>query len=164
MRQIEPNNDYRYDVDLKQLNVNINSTNLFHKKEASSFNSLNKLLNSYVELKSQDNSKNFIWIEYGIIVNNEYKPSGTSTTEAELYRITVGEIVIELPTDYLRWIISKRKELDIPECENKAKDYIGQGVNIPFHLLLHLQKDYRSSDEFRKLNYKRLNNFKNKTI
>jgi hypothetical protein len=150
MRILETNDDYKFDVDLSQLLTMVDDKNLFHKKEESSFKSLNKLITNKVELKSQDRSKNFIWLEYGIVENGIYKDSGISTSEAEVYRITIGQVVLEFTSNYLKWLVLKREELDIPECKNNAENYIGYGINIPLAQILHYQKQYFQSQEYRK--------------
>jgi hypothetical protein len=157
MRILNTNDDYKFDVDLSQLDCSIDDSNLFHKKEESSFKTLNKLLNSKVELKSQDKSKNFIWLEYGIEVNGIYHDSGISTSVAEIYRITVGQITLEFPSNYLKWLVLKREQLDIPECKNRAENYIGYGINIPLAQILHYQKEFHQSQEYRKIVMNSLN-------
>jgi hypothetical protein len=44
MRILNTNDDYKFDVDLSQLDCIVDEENLFHKKEESSFKSLNKLI------------------------------------------------------------------------------------------------------------------------
>jgi len=156
---IDTNNDEKFDVDLSKLNTRIDDSNLFDIKEKSSFDNLNFLLSSKVELKSQNKSKNYIWLEYEIEINGVIKPSGLSTTQSEIYRISIFEIVLEFKTDYLKWLVNKRKELNINESRNNnIKNYIGIGINVPFAELLNYQKLYHQSQEYRKLRLKALKN------
>lgn len=156
MRILETNDDYKFDVDLSQLDAIIDDVVLFDEKERTSFTALNKLITSKVELKSQDRSKNYIWLEYAIEVDGITKDSGISTSEAPVYRITIGQIVLEFPSDYLKWLVLKRKELDIPECRNRNNNHNGFGINIPLSQILHYQKSYFQSQEYRNYRMKSL--------
>lgn len=157
MKILNTNDDYRFDVDLSQLDCMVDEQNLFHKKERTSFQSLNRLITNKVELKSQDKSKNFIWLEYAIEVNGKLMDSGISISEAKVYRITIDQIVLEFPSNFLKWLVLKREQLDIPECKNRAENYIGHGINIPLSQILHYQKDYFQSQEYRNFRFNSLN-------
>jgi hypothetical protein len=150
MNTIEMNNDYRYDVDLSQAGIKVDENNLFSTKEKSSVNALNKVLSTTVELKSCDNARYNLFIEFDCTRRDGIKyPSGIATTEAHIWRINVGELVFEFPTHFLKWIYEKKEELDIKESPiiNKT-DLDVTGILLPVADLLPLYSKYKQSQEF----------------
>ena len=144
------NNDYRYDVDLSQAGIKVDENNLFSTKEKSSVNALNKVLSTTVELKSCDNARYNLFIEFDCTRRDGIKyPSGIATTEAHIWRINVGELVFEFPTHFLKWIYEKKEELDIKESPiiNKT-DLDVTGILLPVADLLPLYSKYKQSQEF----------------
>ena len=144
------NNDYRYDVDLSQAGIKVDENNLFSTKEKSSVNALNKVLSTTVELKSCDNARYNLFIEFDCTRRDGIKyPSGIATTEAHIWRINVGELVFEFPTHFLKWIYEKKEELDIKESTiiNKT-DLDVTGILLPVADLLPLYSKYKQSQEF----------------
>jgi hypothetical protein len=150
MNTIEMNDDYRYDVDLSQAGIKVNENNLFSTKEKSSVNALNKVLSTTVELKSCDNAKYNLFIEFDCTKRDNIKrASGIATTEAHIWRINVGELVFEFPTYFLKWIYEKRAELEIKESPiiNKT-DLDVTGILLPVADILPLYTRYKQSEEF----------------
>lgn len=144
------NDDYRYDVDLSKAGIKVDENNLFSKKEQSSVNALNKVLSTTVELKSCDNARYNLFIEFDCTKRDGIKyPSGIATTEAHIWRINVGELVFEFPTHFLKWIYAKRVELEIKESPiiNKT-DLDVTGILLPVSDLLPLYSRYKQSQEF----------------
>jgi hypothetical protein len=146
------NDDYRYDIDMSQANISLDEDNLFHKKELSSVKNFNKLLQGKTEFKSQDNSLYMLWIEFKIIVDGIENPSGISTTQADVWRISVGELVFEFPTHFLKWIYKHHERLEIKVGNNhKVTNHIGYGIFIPASNILNLYNDYKKSEDYRKI-------------
>jgi len=150
MNTIEMNDDYRYDVDLSKAGIKVDENNLFSTKEKSSVNALNKVLSTTVELKSCDNARYNLFIEFDCTKKDNIKrASGIATTEAHIWRINVGELVFEFPTHFLKWIYEKRAELEIKESPiiNKT-DLDVTGILLPVADILPLYTGYKQSEEF----------------
>lgn len=144
------NNDYRYDVDLSQAKIKVEDNNLFSIKEKSSVDALNKVLSTTVELKSNDNAIYNLFIEFNCTKRDGITyPSGIASTEAQIWRINVGELVFEFPTDFLKWIYLKRAELGIKESPiiNKT-DLDVMGMLVPASDILNLYHQYKKSNEY----------------
>ncbi len=145
------NDDYRYDVDLSQAGIKVDETNLFSKKEQSSVDALNKVLSTTVELKSCDNARYNLFIEFNCTKkDNITYASGIASTEADIWRINVGELVFEFPTHFLKWIYNNRVELEIKESPiiNKT-DLDVMGMLLPVCEILPLYTRYKQSEEYR---------------
>ena len=156
---LEMNDNGDYDLDMAQTNIQVNEKNLFHKKEKSSIKSLNRLFSCLVELKSMDKTVLTFFIEYQIDVNGKIKDSGILTTKSDLYRITIDELVFEVPTQFLKWIYFKHESLDINKgtvLSSTSNNYIGYGIYIPVSRLLELYQTYKCSDEYRRIIHLRL--------
>ena len=150
MNIIEMNDDYRFDVDLSKAGIKVDENNLFSTKEKSSVNALNKVLSTTIELKSCDNAKYNLFIEFNCTKrDNITYPSGIASTEADIWRINVGELVFEFPTHFLKWIYAKRAELEIKESPiiNKT-DLDVTGMLVPVADILPLYSKYKQSQEF----------------
>jgi hypothetical protein len=150
MNTIEMNNDYRYDVDLSQANVKVNENNLFSTKEKSSVDALNKVLSTTIELKSCDNAKYNLFIEYNCTKrDNITYDSGIASTEADIWRVNVGELVFEFPTHFLKWIYKNREVLEIKESPiiNKT-DLAVMGMLLPVGDILPLYTKYKLTKDF----------------
>jgi hypothetical protein len=150
MNTIEMNDDYRFDVDLSKAKIKVDETNLFSKKEQSSVDALNKVLSTTVELKSCDNAKYNLFIEFDCTKKDGIKyPSGIASTEAHIWRINVGELVFELPTHFLKWIYLNRVDLEIKESPiiNRT-DLDVTGILLPVCEVLPLYTKYKQSQDF----------------
>jgi hypothetical protein len=150
MNTIEMNDDYRYDVDLSKAGIKVDENNLFSKKEQSSVNALNKVLSTTIELKSCDNARYNLFIEFNCTKRDKITyPSGIASTEADIWRINVGELVFEFPTHFLKWIYKNRVELEIKESPiiNKT-DLDVTGMLVPVADILPLYNRYKQSQEF----------------
>jgi hypothetical protein len=150
MNIIEMNDDYRYDVDLSQAGIKVDENNLFSTKEKSSVNALNKVLSTTIELKSCDNARYNLFIEFNCTKrDNITYPSGIASTEADIWRINVGELVFEFPTHFLKWLYKNREELEIKESPiiNKT-DLDVTGMLVPVADILPLYSKYKNSQEF----------------
>lgn len=144
------NDDYRYDVDLSQAGIKVDENNLFSTKEKSSVNALNKVLSTTIELKSCDNARYNLFIEFNCTKrDNITYPSGIASTEADIWRINVGELVFEFPTHFLKWLYKNREELEIKESPiiNKT-DLDVTGMLVPVADILPLYSKYKNSQEF----------------
>ena len=144
------NDDYRFDVDLSKAGIKVDENNLFSTKEKSSVNALNKVLSTTIELKSCDNARYNLFIEFNCTKrDNITYPSGIASTEADIWRINVGELVFEFPTHFLKWIYEKREELEIKESPiiNKT-DLDVTGMLVPVADILPLYSKYKQSQEF----------------
>jgi hypothetical protein len=150
MNTIEMNDDYRYDVDLSKANVKVNEKNLFSSKEKSSVDALNKVLSTTIELKSCDNAKYNLFIEYNCTKrDNVTYPSGIASTEADIWRVNVGELVFEFPTHFLKFIYNNRERLGIKESPIKNKtDLDVMGMLLPVGDILPLYAEYKNSQEY----------------
>lgn len=152
MNIIEMNDDYRYDVDLSKADIKVDDENLFSSRERSSVDALNKVLTTTVELKSCDNAKYNLFIEYTCTKRDGITyASGIATTEAHIWRVNVGELVFEFPTRFLKWIHNNRATLDIKESDiiNKT-DLDVRGILLPASDILTLYNQYKNSEEFRR--------------
>ena len=156
---LEMNDNGDFDLDMSQTNLKVDEKTIWHKKEKSSIKSLNKLLSCLVELKSMDKTLFTFFIEYQIEVNGQIKDSGILTTKSDLYRITIDELVFEVPTLLLKWIYSKHDSLNINKgkvLQTTSTNYIGYGIYIPVSRLLELYHAYKCSDEYRRIIHLRL--------
>lgn len=144
------NDDYRYDVNLSNAGIKVDENNLFSKKEKSGVDALNKVLSTTIELKSCDNARYNLFIEFNCTKRDKLSyPSGIASTEADIWRINVGELVFEFPTHFLKWIYLKREELGVKESPiiNKT-DLDVMGMLLPVADILPLYSRYKQSPEF----------------
>lgn len=153
MNTIEMNNDHRYDVDLSKAKIKIEDTNLFSTKEKSSVKALNKVLSTTVELKACDKALYNLFIEFDCTkMNGITSPSGIATTEAGIWRINVGEIVFEFPTEFLRWLYTNRNLLKIEESKLKNRtDTDVTGILVPVADILPLYNRYSLEKRLKEL-------------
>lgn len=144
------NDDHRFDVDLSKAGIKVDETNLFSIREKSSIIALNKTLSTTIELKSCDNALYNLFIEFNCTKRDGITyPSGIATTEAEIWRINVGELVYEFPTHFLKWVYNNREQLGIKDSPiiNKT-DLDVTGMLVPASDILKLYVEYRKSKEF----------------
>lgn len=152
------NDDYRYDVDLSQAGIKVDENNLFSTKEKSSVDALNRVLSTTIELKSNDNAIYNLFIEFNCTKRDGITyPSGIASTQADIWRINVGELVFEFPTHFLKWVYLKRADLGIKESPiiNKT-DLDVMGILVPASDILNLYHQYKKSEEYRKYRVKSL--------
>jgi hypothetical protein len=156
MKLIQMNDNDKFDVDLSQLEVKINTKDLFTSIEEPSVNSVNKFISSKHELKNSFKSTktNNYFIEYGIMVKGEFKKSGISTSEADLQTYTIGEIIHSYPTKFIKWASDNRKKLDLKESQVNADDYVGFGILIPIYRIFDLYYYYHKETRLKALNRK----------
>lgn len=150
MNTLKMNDDYRYDVDLSQANIKIEDENLFSIKEKSSVDALNKVLSTTVELKSCDKALYNLFIEYNCTKRDGITyPSGIASTEAQIWRINIDELVYEFPTHFLKWIYDNKEELEIKTSPiiNKT-DLDVTGMLVPASDILNLYHQYKKSSTY----------------
>ncbi len=162
MNTIEMNDDYRFDVDLSKAGVKVDDNNLFSTKEKSSVDALNSVLSTTVELKSNDNAIYNLFIEFNCTKRDGITyPSGIATTEAQIWRINVGELVFEFPTHFLKWVHLNRVALEIKESPIvNVTDLQVTGMLVPASDILNLYHQYKKSEDYRKYRIKNLNLWK----
>lgn len=146
--KLKMNDDYRYDVDLSQLNAQVEDSNPFSTRELPSINLFNKILRSKLEMKShmQTLKTGNLFIEFQIDNKGDgvLVPSGISTSEADMWFLNIGDMALFLTDEFLKWIFANQDKYELkPKTNEKtADDHIGHGLIIPFIRILELQIDY----------------------
>jgi hypothetical protein len=158
MNYLETNDDYRFDVDFNQLNVQIKPSPPNPKfpdfaREQPSIDLLNQILKSKIEMKShmQTLKTGNLFIEYQIDNRGDgvLVPSGLSKSEAGMWFLNIGDMGLFLTDEFLKWIFNNKERLEIETKTNEktADDHIGHGIIIPFWRILELQIEYNQIKE-----------------
>ena len=99
-----------------------------------------------------------MFIEYNCTKrDNVTYPSGIASTEADIWRVNVGELVFEFPTHFLKYIYKNRVSLGIKESPIKNKtDLDVMGMLLPVGDILPLYSQYKNSPDFLRKRLKEL--------
>ena len=98
------------------------------------------------EVKTDDRavSTGNVYIEHACRYGSEWRHSGITTTEADVWVFVVGDFIVGFPTDLLRaihrqWLLDQRGLL---ECANGS--HPTKGVVIPIRLLIEAARSLTS--------------------
>lgn len=150
MRVLLMNDDHRFDVDMKQLQVKVEDNNPFSDRELPSINLFNAIISSKIEMKShmQTLKTGNLFLEFEIDNrgNGVLDKSGLSTTEADFWFLNIGDMAIFLSYPFMKWMLDNRKRLKIEVKTNHktAKDHIGHGLIIPMYRLMEIYMEYNN--------------------
>lgn len=146
--KLKMNDDYRFDVDMSQMDAQVEDINPFSTRELPSINLFNAIIRGKIEMKShmQTLKTGNLFIEYqidnrgdGVIVQ-----SGLSKSEADFWFFNIGDMGLFLSGNFLIWIFNNKEKYEIETKTNEktADDHIGHGLIIPFIRILELQIEY----------------------
>lgn len=141
VNKVKMNNDYKFDVDLSQLKVEIDNKDVHHLDEIPSINLLNKILSGKIEMKNHDTATQYgnLFIEFIIRKNNKFEFSGLSTTKADFWLFTIKDMAYFYPTEFLRYLKKNRKYLGLEVKNNDYElNYIGYGLIVPIAMIIDL--------------------------
>jgi hypothetical protein len=155
MKYLKTNDDYKYDVDLSQMNYQIEPSAPNPRfpdlaREQPSIDLLNRILSSKVEMKSHNQTLKTgnLFIEWQIDNKGDgvLVPSGLSKSEAGIWFLNIGDMALTLTDEFLKWIFTHRDKYEIETKTNEktADDHIGHGLIIPWQRTLELQIIYQS--------------------
>jgi hypothetical protein len=146
--KLKMNDDYRYDVDMAQMDWQVEDSNPFSTRELPSINLFNLIIKGKIEMKShmQTLKTGNLFIEYQIDNKGDgvLVPSGLSKSEANFWFLNIGDMGLFLSDEFLQWIFKHQDRLEIETKTNEktADDHIGHGLIIPFYRILELQIEY----------------------
>ena len=148
---IEMNDDYKFDIDLSQMNVQIDVTDLHSPAEKPSVDMLNSILSSKIEMKEHTKTliTHNLFIEYKIFKNGQMLSSGLKLSEADYYFFNIHlEMGIFLSKRFLVFLFNKREAFNI-ETKNvrNADNYIGYGLIVPWNRILGMYEIYLEKDK-----------------
>ena len=157
MGYIQQNNDEKFDFDLSGMDKQINIDEAF-KNEQPSLIILNDFLNSKVEVKCQNTAKftNNVYLEYRISKwdkekkkRKPFQDSGLLTSQSDFYVLTCYDMIIAVPTAFLRYLYSNRIKFQREYTKERFNlkdshvDYnpvaLGMVIQVPLFIQLYME-------------------------
>lgn len=160
----QQNNDSKFDFDLSQSGFRINIEEAF-KNEQPSLIILDEFLSSTIEVKCQNTGKytGNVYLEYRISKwdkeKKELKPfenSGLLVSEADNYVLTCHDMILVIPTAFLRYLYTNRKKFQTKygtdRFDLKPSDVPynpkALGLLIPYPFFVQLYMDWIETPDY----------------
>lgn len=148
------NTDGRYDIDMRETDIQFNAS--FSPKEKSTEGFMNKLFTSTIEAKAQNDSTVSIFIEYGMAIpgkdwREEFRPHGILTTESDRYLINIFDgFGFFIETEFLLWLYHNNKVHRNNKKTNRPND-VGLGLIVYWGDIARLYQEFYMDRRLRQL-------------
>ena len=159
---IKQNEDYRYDINLKDSGIEIDMNGTWDKKsEQPCLKMLQYILNSKIEIKlhTKSLSTGNLFIEHHIQKKDVQEPSGILVTESDWWMFVIGDSSCQFyETRFLKYLYENRLVFGIDTKDNGYEQkYIGYGLIVPLTRikeLLNYWMEYQQEISLKKIREK----------